>query len=303
MDVKQLRYFLLVADMGGFTPAALALGVGQPAISRQIKLLEEEVGTQLFLRHGRGIAVTSAGRQLLDHARAVVDRIETAKAELSELNKTIAGEITIGLPASLGAMLTTPLLKQFLDLYPLVSLSVVEGLSGHLHEWLLRGDLDLAAVYMPIVNTDLFSEIIASDQIYLIGPETGEDMPETIEFDAAISRPLILTSRSHSLRKKIEFIARQRDLTINIRCQVDSIDAIKSLLKERYGYALLPVSLVRQELQAGTLRCARVKNPSLDRNLLLAMSPHTRNTPLTRTLRSQIKQLVADMSLQGPPEG
>ena len=134
MDIKQLKYFLLVADMGGFTNAARAMGLGQSAISKQIKLLETEVGAQLFLRHGRGIVLTPAGRQLLDHARDITERIEVARADMSELSKSVAGEITCGLPASLGSTLTTPLLKRFLDSYPLVRLSLVEGLSGHLYD-------------------------------------------------------------------------------------------------------------------------------------------------------------------------
>ena len=292
MDIKQLRYFVLVAETGGFTAASLALGIGQPAISKQIGLLEAEVGSQLFLRHGRGIVLTPAGRQLLEHARAVVERIENAKAEMSELSKTVAGEITCGLPASIGSTLTTPLLKRFLDSFPLVRLNVVEGLSGHLYEWLLRGDLDLAALYVPSVNTELFSELITSDEIYLVSAASHAPRPETIDFDQIAEYPLILTSRTHAMRKKIEIVAKQRNLDVQIRCQVDSIEAIKNLVMQGYGHALMPVSLIRKELREGLLCCSRVVKPTLSRDLLLAMSPHTRNTPLTRALRFEIKKLI-----------
>ncbi|MCZ4256606.1 LysR family transcriptional regulator [Sulfitobacter sp. G21635-S1] len=294
MDIKQLKYFLLVADMGGFTNAARAMGLGQSAISKQIKLLETEVGAQLFLRHGRGIVLTPAGRQLLDHARDITERIEVARADMSELSKSVAGEITCGLPASLGSTLTTPLLKRFLDSYPLVRLSLVEGLSGHLYEWLLRGDLDLAALYMPSVNNSLFSEFILSDQIYLVWANDGIPAPETIPFDEAVGKPLILSSAAHALRKRVEHIASQRNLKVNIRCQVDSIAAIRNLVLQGYGYALMPVSLIQSELEQGMVSCSRLVDPTLNRDLLLAMSPYTRNTPLTRTLRREIRQLVSD---------
>ena len=279
MDIKQLKYFLLVADMGGFTNAARAMGLGQSAISKQIKLLETEVGAQLFLRHGRGIVLTPAGRQLLDHARDITERIEVARADMSELSKSVAGEITCGLPASLGSTLTTPLLKRFLDSYPLVRLSLVEGLSGHLYEWLLRGDLDLAALYMPSVNNSLFSEFILSDQIYLVWANDGIPAPETIPF------------------------ASQRNLKVNIRCQVDSIAAIRNLVLQGYGYALMPVSLIQSELEQGMVSCSRLVDPTLNRDLLLAMSPYTRNTPLTRTLRREIRQLVSDTTSGVLPTG
>jgi LysR family transcriptional regulator, nitrogen assimilation regulatory protein len=197
MDVKQLRYFVQVADSGGFTAASLTMDIGQPAISKQIRLLEAEVGAQLFLRHGRGIVVTPAGRHLLEHARDVVERIENVKAEMSELSKTVAGEITCGLPASIGSTLTTPLLKRFLDAFPLVRLNVVEGLSGHLYEWLLRGDLDLAAIYAPSVNNELFSELITSDEVYFVSSASDAIGQETIDFDRVVEFPLILPGGLH----------------------------------------------------------------------------------------------------------
>jgi len=293
MDIRQLQYFLLVSEHGGFSAAAMSSGVGQPAISRQIKLLEEEVGAPLFLRHGRGIALTEAGHRLLDHARAIIDRMETAKADLAEVNNTVAGEIVLGLPASIGSTLTAPLLKRFMSSYPSVKLSVVEGLSGHLHEWLLRGDVDLAAVYLPSVSSELVSERLSSDQIFLVGSSENGLNAETIDFENVLSLPLILTSQLHSLRREIDLLAKKHDFKINVRCEVDSISSIKDLVAEGYGYALLPLHLVRRELDDRRLQSVRIVNPELTRNLLLAMSPRTQNTPLTRTVRKEIKAIMA----------
>jgi LysR family nitrogen assimilation transcriptional regulator len=215
MDIRQLQYFLLVSEHGGFSAAATSSGVGQPAISRQIKLLEEEIGAPLFLRHGRGIVLTGTGRRLLDHARAIVDRMERAKADLAEINNTVVGEVVLGVPASIGSTLTAPLLKRFMSGYPLVKLSVVEGLSGHLHEWLLRGDVDLAVVYLPSVG-ELF-ETLSSDQSFSSARPTCLD---TIQFENALGLPLILTSRS--TRSRESTCLRKSALKINIGAEVDS---------------------------------------------------------------------------------
>jgi LysR family nitrogen assimilation transcriptional regulator len=296
MDVKQLQYFILVAEHGSFSIAAFSANVGQPAISRQIKALEEEVGSPLFLRNGRGIALTRAGRRLIDHAKDIVSRIESAKADLAEINHSISGKIALGLPPSIGSLLTTPLIKRFLNAYPAAQLSIVEGLSGHLHEWLLRGDLDLAAVYLPSVNTELFSEKLFTDNICLVSrPESGR-IANTTDFKDISSLPLVLTSRAHSLRKKIEIIAQQQNVTLKIRCEIDSIESIKALVSEGYGHALLPVSLVRSELENGLLQSARVKNPDLKRDLLLVMSPRALSTPLMRTLRREIQQMMSNVA-------
>ena len=156
---------------------------------------------------------------------------------------------------------------------------------------------------MPSVNNSLFSEFILSDQIYLVWANDGIPAPETIPFDEAVGRPLILSSAAHALRKRVEHIASQRNLKVNIRCQVDSIAAIRNLVLQGYGYALMPVSLIQSELEQGMVSCSRLVDPTLNRDLLLAMSPYTRNTPLTRTLRREIRQLVSDTTSGVLPTG
>ena len=220
--------------------------------------------------------------------------MERAKADLAEINNTVVGEVVLGVPASIGSTLTAPLLKRFMSGYPLVKLSVVEGLSGHLHEWLLRGDVDLAVVYLPSVSSELFSETLSSDQIFLIGSmETNIDT-DTIDFENALGLPLILTSQVHSLRREIDLLAKKRALKINIRCEVNSISSIKDLVAEGYGYALLPLRLVRHELDDRQLRSVRIVNPELTRNLLLAMSPRKPSTPLIRAVRKEIKAIMGN---------
>src|SRR5574343_1846910 len=144
MDLKQLEYFVRVAELGSFTRAAHALDVAQPALSRQVRLLEVELRQNLLVRNGRGATPTEAGKLLLDHGLSILHQVERALEELGRVRGALAGRVAIGLPPSLARVLTVPLTRAFrLDL-PEASLSISEGLSAQMQSWLTEGRLDLA---------------------------------------------------------------------------------------------------------------------------------------------------------------
>ena len=137
MDLKQLEYFVRVAEMGSFTKAAMALEVAQPALSRQIRLLEVELRQNLLLRNGRGATPTEAGKLLLEHGRGILHQVARAREELGRVRGALAGRVAIGLPPSLARVLTVPLTRQFRQQLPEASLSITESLSNSMQEWLL----------------------------------------------------------------------------------------------------------------------------------------------------------------------
>ena len=145
MDLKQLDYFVRVAELGGFTRAAAALGIAQPALSRQVRLLEVELRQNLLARDGRGAVPTEAGRLLLAHARGILHQVERAREELGRVRGALAGRVAIGLPTSLARLLTVPLTRAFRRQMPDATLSISEGLSVAMQEslwstagWILR---------------------------------------------------------------------------------------------------------------------------------------------------------------------
>ena len=102
MDLKQLEYFVRVAELGSFTRAAVALDVAQPALSRQVRQLEVELRQNLLIRNGRGAAPTEAGKLLLEHGRGILHQVERAREELGRVRGALAGRVAIGLPPSVG---------------------------------------------------------------------------------------------------------------------------------------------------------------------------------------------------------
>ena len=130
MELRQLEYFIAIAETGAFSRAAVRLCVGQPVLSRQIKALEQELGTELYYRTGRGIVLSEAGRILEQHARGVLETTAGARRAISALGSAPAGRVVIGMPPSVGAVLTAPLVRQFRAEFPRVSLGVMDGFSG-----------------------------------------------------------------------------------------------------------------------------------------------------------------------------
>ena len=113
MDLKQLEYFVRVAELGSFTRASISLDVAQPALSRQIRLLEVELRQNLLTRNGRGAVPTEAGKLLLEHGRGILHQVTLTREELGSSRGALAGRVSIGLPPSLSKLITVPLIKAF----------------------------------------------------------------------------------------------------------------------------------------------------------------------------------------------
>jgi len=118
MNLKQLEYFVQVAELGSFSKAAVVLDIAQPALSRQVRSLETELRQQLFLRNGRGVALTDAGKRLFDHSVAVLQLMAHARQDLGASRDEPVGRVTIGLPPSMGRQLTLPLIDRFQKQFP-----------------------------------------------------------------------------------------------------------------------------------------------------------------------------------------
>jgi len=147
MDLKQLEYFVHVAEFGSFTRSSRYLKVAQPALSRQVRALEVELRQTLFKRNGRGVTLTEPGQRLLEHARGIVQQVQRARLDLEQQRGALSGRLVIGLPPSVSRVLTGPLVRAFRERFPNAAFSIVEGLSDHLMERLAVGRVDFALVY------------------------------------------------------------------------------------------------------------------------------------------------------------
>jgi LysR family transcriptional regulator, nitrogen assimilation regulatory protein len=271
MDIRQLRTFSCVAELGSLSKASDTLRVAQPALSRQIKLLEHELRAELFTRNGRGMVLTDAGRLLLARTAGIVRQIDQVRDEIQSSGGPPSGRVVLGLVPTVSCVISARLARRTVDTYPGISLCIVESYSGHLTEWLHRGEMDLALIYGPSSDLHLSVQSLGRDPIVAVGPRgSGLSGKKQVEIGWLLKQRLVLPSHSHGLRALIEQAAAKKKLKLDVKLEADSFRVLTSLVEEGLGYTLLPPSSVRHEVAAGRLETAAIAKPSPMRELTLA---------------------------------
>jgi len=271
MDLRQLRTFSCVAELGSLSKASDTLRVAQPALSRQIKLLEHELRAELFTRNGRGMVLTDAGRVLLARTAGIVRQIDQVRDEIQSAGGPPSGRVVLGLVPTVSCVISARLARRTVDRYPGISLCIVESYSGHLMEWLHRGEMDLALIYGPSSDLHLTVQSLGRDTIVAVGPRgSGLAQKKQVDIGWLLRQRLVLPSHSHGLRALIEHAAAKKKLKLDVKLEADSFRVLTSLVEEGLGYTLLPPSSVRNEVASGRLETAAIAKPAPMRELTLA---------------------------------
>jgi LysR family transcriptional regulator, nitrogen assimilation regulatory protein len=292
MDFRQLRTFTCVAELGSLSRASDTLRIAQPALSRQIKLLEHELRAELFTRNGRGMVLTDAGRLLLARTSGIVRQIDQIRDDLQSAQGPPSGRVVLGLVPTVSCVLSARFARRCVETFPGISLRIVESYSGHLVEWLHRGEMDLAILYGRSADLHLNVESLGRDSIVAVGPRgCGLSKKKSVDIGWLLRQRLVLPSHSHGLRALIEHAAAAKKLKLDVQLEADSFRVLTSLVEEGLGFALLPPSSVRGEVADGRLEVAAISKP-LTRELIVA-SPIDRpvsiaTTAVTALLRDEI---------------
>jgi LysR family nitrogen assimilation transcriptional regulator len=293
LDLKQLEYFQHVAELGSFTRAATYLSVVQPALSRQVRALETELGQNLFDRNGRGVILTEAGKRLLEHARGILTQVERARQDLEEHRAADAGHLVIGLPPSLGRSITVPLVAEFRARFPKATVATVEGLSNYILEWLTVGRVDCGILYNAAPSPQLDLIPLCEEPLYLMSARgtsaTRKAMPVALA-DLA-NFPLIIPSRPHTMRMAVEHALASVGCKIQVALEIESISAIIELVGQGYGHAVLPMTAVHSSTWSESLVARPVANPKLSTSLWIATASQR---PRSSILRKAV-QLISDV--------
>lgn len=289
MDIKQLRSFVTISETKNITKAAALLNIVQPAVSRQIHLLEEELGVELFERGRHGMSLTHEGKVLEGYARRALKEIEAAKIELTSSDGSLKGIINIGILASLSELLSVSLMRVIKKKYPDVSLKISVGYSGHLKEWLEAGDIDVALIYGSVSSKFLDIQPIVREQLWLVGPYDSDLKHDyALELEAVSQHSLILPYAPHRLRTLIEQGFNQENLSLKIGAEINDLNVQKQLVKEGFGFTILPLVSVKNDLQKKSVRVAPINHPYFIRDVALAL-PNTRHiSKLVHTIAQEI---------------
>ncbi len=297
MDLRQLRTFKLVAELGSLSKASDRLRVAQPALSRQVKLLEHELQAKLFIRTGRGMVLTEAGQMLVERTAGLVRQIEQVRDDIRSAGGAPSGGVTLGLVPTVSNVVSARFARRVATELPGIALRIVESYGGHLVEWLHRGELDLAIIYGPAVDLHLTVRPIGRDDVVAVGPPgCGLRRRGMVEVGWLLRQRLILPSYSHGLRALIEKAAARRGCSLDIVMEADSYRVLTSLVEEGLGYTVLPPSAIRLEVEAGRLETAAIVRPAITRELILAAAPghaaSVASAAISAVLLSEIARLV-----------
>ncbi len=299
MNLKQLEYFVQVAELGSFSKAAVVLDIAQPALSRQVRSLETELHQQLFLRNGRGVTLTDAGKRLFDHSLAVLQLMAHAREDLGASRDEPVGRVTIGLPPSMGRQLTLPLIDRFRKELPAARLAIVEGLSTHIVEWVTTGRIDIGLVYNPEAQPGLEITPLLQEQLGLVshapkGRQKRAALPPLPMKELSLY-PLIVPERIHAMRRLLDTQAALAGIKLDIAWEVSSVPSIIDLVCAGYGYAVLTASGVAASARSSELVTRRLVDPTPVSVLCLAISAHRRPTPLTQHTMRLLTALVREL--------
>jgi LysR family nitrogen assimilation transcriptional regulator len=278
LDLRQLRYFVAVAERGGFAAAASTLNIAQSALSRHVKELERELGGALLERGARGVTVTESAKVLLARGRWLFGTIDDIKAEVRTENREPSGTVRLGAPSSLADIFYAPLAHLIVKRFPRVRLELSEGLTEGMCDRLLRGELDLAVVTTPQPNDHLDYETLVVEQVFLIGPPR----------DPLLKRGKLTRKEFEGLPAAIVPLSRNPfPPTVPFSLRVDSAVPMKRIVASGLGYGLLPFSGIHEEIEAGKLSAALLPWMRADRVLALP-----RGRPVSRATREVFTALM-----------
>lgn len=306
MDIRELRYFLHVAELKSFTKASMQLRVAQPALSRQIQKLEQELGTPLLIRSGKGLELTEAGALLLRRAYSILRQVAQTREDVRAQGSMVSGTITLGVPPAAGELIVPPVIDAAARLYPQVRINVIEGFSGFLYERLLKQEINLALLHNPMPHKELDVHPLLIEEMYLIGPASPHnDILPAGEIGSLRELPLILPGRPHSLRLLIERALADQGIPLNLRLEVDGLNLIRALVSHGHGYTVLTYGSVYNQVQAGTLSAHHLTDPKITWSLALASLADQRKSRIVeavvRIIRAQTHKLVDSGIWRGDP--
>jgi LysR family nitrogen assimilation transcriptional regulator len=297
MDLRQLTYFVRVAEMKSFTKAAGVLYVAQPALGFQIRKLEDELQVQLLNRHSRGVEPTEAGLLLLEHARALLSAAETAKRLVMDYEGPERGLVNLGVPP--GHPLTSEAIIRTRREFPQIVLNVVEDYANAIIEQIAANSLDLGCIYTDIDKKlsvpGLTFEPLTEDHLCLIGSKRtmGKELGP-IAFADVAAHPLVLAREPWGIRQRMDGVAESLGLTLDIAFQIHSEPLVSRLIDEGEVFAIKPSALVRHQIDNNRFAARQIVEPMLRSRLHLVYSDRHPVSKASRAMRRMIRALASE---------
>jgi LysR family nitrogen assimilation transcriptional regulator len=299
MDLRELRSFIHVARLGSVSAAAKELRIAQPALSRQIRKLEEELGATLMHRSARGVELTAAGAVVMRRAELLLRSARQIKDEVAELESTVAGHVVIAVPPTTGALVMPRFLMRMRQDHPNISIHAMEGVNATLLDWVTTGRADLALMHDPPDRHTLARETLLREALYLVAPAGGPPRATPWRVRDLQGLPLILPAHPHVTRLMLEQAAAEGGIRLDIVLEADGVALTRNLVAAGFGHGVLTIATVREAVARGEVAAVRLEAPGCDTALCLVRLREVAPAPARSVAETILRQEVTTLAAQG----
>lgn len=300
LDLKQLKALVTVVEVGSVTRAAELLHVVQPAVTRQIRTLENELGVVLFERTRHGMRPTAAGISLADRARRALTELDRARAEVAPARGAVTGIVSVGLLESTAELLTEPLVSAIRRRHPGIELRVLTAYSGHLQQWLDDGDLDVSLLYNLTDTPSLNVRALVREKLLVVAPASAGLRAESpVPLAHVAGHPFVMPAPGHALRTLIDRAAARAQVEMEIAVQTNSMTLQKRLVQGGHGWTILPGAGIAADVAAGALSAAPLSEPEVWRSLVVGIPRVGRIMPAVEAVARELVHQVHIATVQG----
>ena len=273
MNLRRLKYFVKIVDVGSLTQAAEVLHIAQPALSQQLATLEGELKQQLLIRTKRGVQPTEAGNILYAHAQTILRQCEQAQSAVNSAGQARSGQVSLGLASgSTAAQLALPLLQTLRDQQPGILLSLHENSGAALAGQVANQTLDMAMVYGAKMPAGLHTVALMREDLYLVATRAVPHPGNSVELLDVARLNLFLPREGDAVRNQLEEAMVLRKLAINVVGEIESSGALSAAIAGGLGATVLPESVARAMIGPAKAWMARINAPTMSVPLSLCMS-------------------------------
>lgn len=299
MDLRQLTALVTVAEVGSVTKAAQLLHLVQPAVTRQIRTLEEEIGVPLFERTRQGMTLTPAGEALVERARRAMHELELARTEIRPSGSEMTGIVRVGLLESVLDVIAEPLATAVSRRHPGIELRLLTAYSGYLRDWLDSGDIDMSLLYNLDDTESLTVVPLLREPLWAVAPPGAELSPSSpVPWEEVLAQPLVLPVTGHGLRALIDQVRSEVTTPPRVTVQTNSMFLQKKLVLAGHGWTVLPAAGVAGDVAAGTFSGAPVTAPDIVRSVVLGLRRGRRIPSPVEAVAGQLTGIARELLVQ-----
>ncbi|MDN7184300.1 nitrogen assimilation transcriptional regulator NAC [Caballeronia sp. SEWSISQ10-4 2] len=302
VNLRRLRYFVKIVDIGSLTQAAEVLHIAQPALSQQLITLESEFQQQLLVRTKRGVTATEAGATLYRHAQLILRQYEQAQADVKSAGQTLSGSVSVGLAPGTGASaLSLPLLTSVRARHPDILLYINENFGTTLSELIMNGRMDMAVLYGDKPVHGLSFQLLLNEELFLVAPRSMGIAPGQIAVTDLRDVPLLLPRPYNYLRKYVDEGFARVQMVPKVVAEIESATTLAAAVSAGIGATILPDSTARVVAGTGDVVQCRIVSPVIKIPLSVCLSDHLPLSEPAAAVKDILLELAADLALGVTP--